>query len=57
MISRWNDSSKTDKTLEKLFKENNSKEAKSVEAYADLFGLSLSSNTWEQLKNADISKN
>lgn len=57
MIDRWNDSSKTDKTLEKLFKENKSQEAKSVEAYADLFGLSLSSNTWEQLKNADISQN
>ena len=55
MISRWNDSGNTDKTLEKMFK-SNSKEAQRVKAYADLFGLNLSQNTWEQLKNADISK-
>jgi len=55
MISRWNDSENTDKTLEKMFK-SNGKEKQYVKAYANLFGLNLSSNTWEQLKNADISK-
>lgn len=55
MINRWNDSGNTDKTLEKMFKLNG-RENQHVKAYADLFRLSLSSNTWEQLKNADISK-
>jgi hypothetical protein len=55
MISRWNDSGNTDKTLEKMFK-SKGKENQHVKAYADLFGLNLSSNTWDQLKNADISK-
>ena len=55
MISRWNDSGNTDKTLEKMFK-SNGREMQHVKAYADLFGLNLSSNTWDQLKNADISK-
>ena len=54
MINRWNDDKNKDgRTLEKMFKtdENNN-----VKAYADFFGLSLSSNTWEELKKADISK-
>ena len=57
MIRRWNDH-ENDRTLEKLFRNNynNITEEQKVGAYADLFGLSLSSNTWEQLKNADISK-
>ena len=55
MITRWNDSGNTDKTLEKMFK-SYGKENQHVKAYADLFGLNLSSNTWDQLKNADISK-
>ncbi len=55
MITRWNDSGNTDKTLEKMFK-SKGREMQHVKAYADLFGLNLSSNTWDQLKNADISK-
>ena len=56
MISRWNDDNNKDKTLEMMFKGNKSWETQSVKAYADFFDLNLSSNTWEQLKNADISK-
>lgn len=55
MISRWNNSENTDKTLEKMFK-SKGKENQHVKAYADFFGLNLSSNTWEELKKADISK-
>ena len=54
MIKRWNDdNNKNNRTLENMFKKD---ESNNVKAYADFFGLNLSSNTWEQLKNADISK-
>ena len=38
MITRWNDNEE-DRTLEKMFKTNNSGEAASVKAYAKLFKL------------------
>lgn len=41
----------TDKSLEKLFETT-----QYVEAYAELFGLKLTQNTWEYLKHADISR-
>jgi len=53
MIRRWNEGDNKNQGLEQMFKQN---EAKNVEAYAKFFGLSLSSNTWEELKRADISK-
>ena len=53
MITRWNDDDNKDKTLENMFQKD---ESNNVKAYADFFGLNLSQNTWEQLKNADISK-
>lgn len=53
MIRRWNEGDNKNQGLEQMFKQN---EAKNVEAYAKFFGLSLSSNTWEELKKADISK-
>lgn len=56
MISRWNDDNNKDKTLEKMFKGNKSREMQSVKAYADFFELWWNITTWEQLKNADISK-
>jgi hypothetical protein len=39
MITRWNDNNEKDRTLEKMFKTNNSGEAASVKAYAKLFKL------------------
>ena len=56
MIKRWNEGNNKDQGLEQMFKKNPSGEPNSVKAYADFFGLNLSSNTWEELKNADISK-
>jgi hypothetical protein len=54
MIKRWNDdNNKNNRTLVNMFKKD---ESNNVKAYADFFGLNLSSNTWEQLRNADISK-
>lgn len=55
MIKRWNEGNNKDQGLEQMFKNNTSGETNSVKAYADFFGLNLSSNTWEELKNADIS--
>jgi len=55
MISRWNNpNNKDDRTLEKMFKNGN--ETQNVEAYAEFFELWWNITTWEQLKNADISK-
>jgi hypothetical protein len=40
--------------LEKLFRNGN--ETQNVKAYAEFFELWWNITTWEQLKNADISK-
>ena len=54
MITRWNDNEE-DRTLEKMFKTNNSGEAASVKAYAKLFKLWDNIDTWQELKDIDIS--
>ena len=54
MIQAWNSSQITD--IEKRIKEIFEWHADRVKAYADFFGLSLASNDWDHLKNADISK-
>lgn len=56
MIKRWNDGDNKKQGLEQMFKKNASGERDSVKAYADFFGLKLTSNTWNYLKDADISQ-
>lgn len=56
MINWWKEAWDTERTLENLFKRNGSGETKSVRAYAELFGLSLDSNDWNHLKEADFSR-
>ena len=55
MINRWNEGKNREQGLEQMFKSNKSREQNSVKAYAKFFGL-WNITTWEQLKNADISK-
>lgn len=54
MINRRN-THKNDRTLEKMFKQNNSGQEKSVAAYAALFWLQWTIKTREDLMNKDIS--
>ena len=55
MIDWWNTwtNSNGDQALENLFKQN---ETKNVKAYAKLFNLWDNIDTWDELKNIDISK-
>ncbi len=55
MITRWNDNKNKDKSLEKMFTDGTNG-SNFVKAYADFFDLNLSSNTWNELKDVDISK-
>ena len=55
MVKWWN-ANESDRTLEKMFKENRSWQTASVKAYAKLFKLWDDIDTWDKLKNADISK-
>lgn len=56
MISDWNSPEIKEKDieekLEKIFKDHGDR----VKAYAEFFGLGSDIDTWEELKNADISK-
>ena len=56
MVTRWNTWDNKKQGLEKMFKDNASKETQSVKAYAEMFGLQLNNNfTWENLIRKDIS--